>query len=65
MTTTFVCDTCGTIDDITATPQDEPGWRCSYCKTGHWHGFFAQEQWSQDNPEPMLNRALSTTHPDL
>lgn len=65
MTTTFVCDCCGTIDDISATRQETAGWTCHQCKTGEWHNFFPQEQWDESNPKPMLNRVNSASHPDL
>lgn len=65
MTTTFVCDSCGTIDDISATPQTTPGWTCASCKTGVWHDFFPKEQYQEGDSRPMLNRVNRELHPDL
>lgn len=66
MTTSFVCDSCGCIDDIHATPQSGGmGFQCHECKYGTWHGNFPKQQWDSSVFEPMLNRRPSGESPDL
>lgn len=57
MTNNFVCDCCGTIDDIFSTPQPGGGWKCHVCLHGTWHGNYPQQQYQGSQDGPMLNRA--------
>lgn len=61
MTDLFVCEECGAIDSVHATQQLTPGFKCSECATGNWHGQFQKEIWTADNPTPVINRVGNNT----
>ncbi len=56
MTDLFVCECCGCVDSIHATQQLTPGFKCSECATGSWHGQFPKEQYDPEEHLDVLNR---------
>lgn len=57
MSSIFECERCGNVDNIHATHQNSPGYECSRCKTGSWHGQFTEEPYNFDQHGPALNKA--------
>lgn len=55
-TSTFVCDSCGTLDSIYATQQTGGGYTCHQCKHGYWHDQFPKEQYDPTIHHDVLNR---------
>lgn len=53
----FECENCQTADSIQATQQLSPGYKCSECVTGTWHGLFEQERYSFEIHGPALNKS--------
>lgn len=61
----FVCDSCGCIDDLSATQQTTPGrYECHECKYGTWHGYFPKEQYREGDHD-VVNRAGYGTRPSF
>lgn len=52
----FECESCGTADTITATPQTGVGYRCHECLNGEWHHEFSKETYDFDKHGPALNK---------
>lgn len=52
----FVCDHCGNLDNIHATPTTSAGYLCSRCLNGEWHGQFREERYDPEEHFDVLNR---------
>lgn len=61
MSNIFECECCGNVDSIHATQQNGPGYECSRCKTGSWHGQFTEEKYSFEIHGPALNKVNPTS----